>query len=115
MILDKNGRNIFNDHFTLNFQRIPRKLKAITPNKTNIEFGHSGLECFKLFSRTRFYEHVGFAFLVRRVPKSDWKTDPYDLVSVEDVGNEEGNSVTSYPSKISLRRKKLAKTLKLKN
>ena len=74
------------------FQRIPRKLKAITPNKTNIEFGHSGLECFKLFSRTRFYEHVGFAFLVRRVPKSDWKTDPYDLVSVEDVGNEEGKN-----------------------
>ena len=55
-------------------------------------FGHSGLECFKLFSRTRFYEHVGFAFLVRRVPKSDWKTDPYDLISVEDVGNEEGKN-----------------------
>ena len=43
----------------------------------------SGHECFKLFSRTRLNDSVGFAFLVRQIPITSHLTNPYELVSVE--------------------------------
>ena len=67
-------------------QQMPKKMKK-RKEETEMEFGHSGFDCFKLFSRTRLNDSVGFAFLIRRLPISSWKTDPFDLVSVKDIEN----------------------------
>ena len=68
-------------------QKIPKKMKKRKKENFEMEFGHSGFECFKLFSRTRLKNEVGFAFLIRRIPISSSETDPFDLISVPDIEN----------------------------